>query len=108
MFWEALEVVEIHIRTQWVYKLTTLTQDPFAHLNSNNFLNPGAQSTKHIINALGIVARAKGMTQVAQQCGIRREQLYQSLGESGNPTQQALLPILQALGLQLDISLKRA
>ena len=108
MFWEALEVVEIHIRTQWVYKLTTLTQDPFAHLNSNNFLIPGAQSTKHIVNALGIVARAKGMTQVAQQCGIRREQLYQSLGESGNPTQQALLPILQALGLQLDISLKRA
>ena len=37
LFWEALERVEIHIRTQWVYGLTTLTQDPFAHLNSNNF-----------------------------------------------------------------------
>lgn len=37
LFWEALELVEIHIRTQWVYKLTTLTQDPFAHFNSNNF-----------------------------------------------------------------------
>lgn len=37
LFWEALERVEIHIRTQWVYELTTLTQDPFAHLNSNNF-----------------------------------------------------------------------
>ena len=32
-----MERVEIHIRTQWVYGLTTLTQDPFAHLNSNNF-----------------------------------------------------------------------
>lgn len=37
LFWEALERVEIHIRTQWVYNLTTLTQDPFAHLNSLNF-----------------------------------------------------------------------
>ena len=33
LFWEALERVEIHSRTQWVYELTTLTQDPFAHLN---------------------------------------------------------------------------
>ena len=37
LFWEALERVEIHIRTQWVYNLTTQTQDPFAHLNSANF-----------------------------------------------------------------------
>lgn len=108
MFWEVLERVEIHIRIQWVYKLTTLTQDPFAHLNSNNFLNPGAQSTKHIVNALGIVAKAKGLAQVAQQCGIRREQLYRSLEESEDPTLQTLLSILQALGLQLDVSLTRA
>lgn len=39
LFWEALERVEIHIRTQWVYNLVTLTQDPFAHLNPNNFLD---------------------------------------------------------------------
>lgn len=34
------------------------------------------ESDEDIVNALGIVARAKGMTQVAQQRGIRREQLY--------------------------------
>lgn len=88
--------------------------DPAEYLESDEdiaiFLDEAFKSgsAKHIVNALGIVARAKGMTQVAQQCGIRREQLYQSLGESGNPTLQTLLPILQALGLQLDVSLKRA
>lgn len=48
------------------------------------------------------------MNQVAQQCGISREQLYQSLGESRNPTLQTILPILQALGFQLDLYLKQA
>lgn len=37
LFWEALERVEVHIRTQWVYNLTTQTQDPFAHLKPINF-----------------------------------------------------------------------
>lgn len=40
LFWEALERTEIHIRTQWVYNLTTLTQDPFVHLNPCNFSDP--------------------------------------------------------------------
>lgn len=87
--------------------------DPAEYLESDEdieiFLDEAFKSgsEKDIVNALGIVARAKGVTQVAQQCGIRREQLYQSLGESGNPTLQTLLPILQALGLQ-DVFLKRA
>ncbi len=37
LFWEALERIEISIRTQWVYNLTGSTQDPFAHLNPSNF-----------------------------------------------------------------------
>lgn len=37
LFWEALERIEVHIRTQWVYNLTIGTDDPFAHLNPINF-----------------------------------------------------------------------
>ncbi len=87
--------------------------DPAEYLESDEdiaiFLDEAFKSgsAKHIVNALGIVAKAKGMTQVAQQCGIRREQLYRSLEESEGPTLQTLLPILQALRLQLDVSLKR-
>lgn len=87
--------------------------DPAEYLESDEdiaiFLDEAFKSgsAKHIVNALGIVAKAKGMTQVAQQCGIRREQLYRSVEESEGPTLQTLLPILQALRLQLDVSLKR-
>lgn len=60
---------------------------------------------KHVVRAIGIAARAKGMTELARQTGIRREQLYQALGENGNPTLQTLLPVLSALGLKLKVSL---
>lgn len=39
LFMEALERIEIHIRAQWVDHLTKLKQDPFAHLDKDNFLN---------------------------------------------------------------------
>lgn len=37
LFWEALERIEIRIRTQWIYNLTGSTKDPFAHLDASNF-----------------------------------------------------------------------
>ena len=41
---------------------------------------------KHIAHCLGIVARAKGMTSIAKETGLAREQLYKSFSEDGNPT----------------------
>ena len=55
----------------------------------------------YIANALGIVARAKGMTQIAQQTGLSREQLYRSFSAAGNPTLKTTLSVMKALGIDL-------
>lgn len=54
-----------------------------------------------IAHSLGIVARAKGMAQIAGQTGLSREQLYRSFSEQGNPTLRTLLMVMDALGLEL-------
>lgn len=54
-----------------------------------------------IARALGDIARAKGMTQVARDAGLSRESLYKALGENGNPSFATILKVARALGLQL-------
>lgn len=55
----------------------------------------------YIAHALGIVARAKGMAQIAGQTGLSREQLYRSFSERGNPTLKTTLAVMKALGIEL-------
>jgi probable addiction module antidote protein len=55
----------------------------------------------YIAHALGVVARAKGMAQIAGQTGLSREQLYRSFSGNGNPTLKTTLAIMKALGLDL-------
>jgi len=54
-----------------------------------------------IARALGDIARAKGMTQVARDAGLSRESLYKALGENGNPSFATVLKVARALGVQL-------
>lgn len=56
---------------------------------------------RHIASALGVVARAKGMTEVARKTGLAREQLYKTLSESGNRTLETTLAVMKALGFEL-------
>jgi probable addiction module antidote protein len=53
--------------------------------------------------ALGTVARARGMSQIAKDAGLSRESLYKALGSEGNPEFGTVLKVLQALGLKLTI-----
>lgn len=55
----------------------------------------------YLAQAIGEVARARGMTQVARKAGLAREALYRSLSENGNPELGTVLKVLHALGLQL-------
>lgn len=57
-----------------------------------------------IVAALGDIARAKGMTQVAADAGLGRESLYKALSPTGNPEFATILKVLSALGLQLHVS----
>jgi probable addiction module antidote protein len=55
----------------------------------------------YIAHALGVVARAKGMTQIAGETGLSREQLYRSFSANGNPTLKTTLAVMKALGIEL-------
>jgi probable addiction module antidote protein len=55
----------------------------------------------YIAHALGVVARAKGMTQIANETGLSREQLYRSFSENGNPTLKTTIAVMKALGIAL-------
>jgi probable addiction module antidote protein len=54
-----------------------------------------------IARALGDIARAKGMSQVARDAGLSRESLYRALGADGNPSFATVLKVAKALGLRL-------
>lgn len=54
-----------------------------------------------IARALGDIARAKGMSQVARDAGLSRESLYKALSEHGNPSFATVLKVARALGVRL-------
>lgn len=56
----------------------------------------------YVAHALGVVARAKGMTQIANETGLSREQLYRSFSAKGNPTLKTTLAVMKALGVELS------
>ncbi|MCL2746015.1 MAG: putative addiction module antidote protein [Coriobacteriia bacterium] len=61
-----------------------------------------ADNDPQLLNiALGNIARARGMTEIANRAGVSRESLYRSLSADGNPSAATLLKIVKALGIQL-------
>jgi probable addiction module antidote protein len=57
--------------------------------------------------ALGDIARAKGMTQIARKAGLGRESLYKALSPDGNPEFSTVLKVVSALGLKLHAATGR-
>lgn len=84
------------------------TYDPAEDLTSDRAIADfmaGAFETNDsgfIAHALGVVARAKGMRQIARETGLSREQLYRSFSEGGNPTLRTTLAVMKALGIELS------
>lgn len=54
--------------------------------------------------ALGDVARAKGMTEIARETGLGRESLYKALSSSGNPEFKTVQRVVRSLGLKLRVT----
>ena len=54
-----------------------------------------------IAQALGVIARARGMSQLARDTGLARENLYKALSAEGNPEFATILKVIKALGLKL-------
>ncbi len=56
-----------------------------------------------IIHALGVIARAKNMSQLARDTGLTREGLYKALSPEGNPTFSTVSKVAKALGFKLSV-----
>jgi probable addiction module antidote protein len=61
-----------------------------------------------IAAALGDIARAKGMSQIARDAGLGRESLYKALSAEGNPEFATIMKVISVLGLQLHVSPSRS
>jgi probable addiction module antidote protein len=64
------------------------------------WLEEAPEDAPGIARALGDIARAKGMAQVARDAGLSRESLYKALGEHGNPSFATVLKVAKALGVR--------
>lgn len=88
-------------------KTKTLPWDAVEYLNSDDdraayleaALEEGEPSL--VAAALGDIARARGMTQLARETGLGRESLYKALSPTGNPEFSTILKVVRALGLEL-------
>lgn len=83
------------------------TYDPAEDLQSDEAISVFMQEAfktedaSYIAHALGVVARAKGMAQIAKETGLSREQLYRSFSAEGNPTLKTTIAVMKALGVEL-------
>ncbi|KKC39544.1 addiction module antitoxin [Devosia epidermidihirudinis] len=59
---------------------------------------------KMVSHALGVVARARGMSQIAREAGVSRESLYRTLSDEGNPEFGTVMKIVRALGMKLAVA----
>lgn len=57
----------------------------------------------YLTHALGVVARAKGMSEIARKSGISREGLYKALSAEGDPKLKTFLGVIKSLGLRLSV-----
>ena len=57
-----------------------------------------------VAHALGVIARAKGMSQLARETGLGRESLYKALSAEGNPEFSTIFKVIKALGLRMHAS----
>jgi len=60
-----------------------------------------------VMHALGTIARARGMSQIARATGLGRESLYKALSPEGNPEFATVLKVMRALGLKLHAEPER-
>jgi probable addiction module antidote protein len=91
-------------------KTATRPWDPAEHLHTDEDMAAYLKAALEdgdaalIAAALGDIARAKGMTQLARATGLGRESLYKALSPLGNPEFATIMKVVGALGLRLHAS----
>jgi probable addiction module antidote protein len=94
-----MEVQEMNIETStWdASDYLETKEDIFAYLNA--VIEEGDPLLLQV--ALGDIAKARGMSDIAESIGVGRESLYKSLSATGNPSFQTIVKVSQALGLKV-------
>jgi probable addiction module antidote protein len=93
-----------------VKSLKTRPFDPAKYLDNDeaiaDYLTDALETgdPAFVSDALGVVARARGMSGVARTAGISRESLYRALSADGNPKLETVLRVMHALGLQFSVN----
>ncbi len=64
-------------------------------------LEEAGDDTAFILHALGVIARARNMSQLARDTGLTREGLYKALSSDGNPTFATVAKVAKSLGFKL-------
>jgi probable addiction module antidote protein len=91
-------------------KTVTKPWDPADHLSTEEDMAAYLEAALEegdpalVAAALGDIAKAKGMSQIARDAGLGRESLYKALSPSGNPEFATIMKVVSALGLQLHAS----
>ena len=97
-------------KTATLAKTKTTPYDVAEHLSTpeemaaylDAWLEEAPEDAAGIAKALGNIARAKGMTQVAKDASLSRESLYRALSADGNPSFATVLKVNKALGVKLN------
>ena len=91
-------------------KIKTIPWDSAAYLKSDKDITHYLEAVFEdgdpalVAAALGDIARAKGMSQIAEAAGLGRESLYKALSTKGNPEFATVLKVMRALGLKLKVA----
>ena len=88
-------------------KTKTLPYDAAEHLETDDDIIAYLEAALEdgdpavIVHAIGNIARARGMSQIARDAGLGRESLYKALSPEGNPEFATVLKVVKALGIRL-------
>lgn len=94
-----IDMAKVEKLKRWDIREHLKTPEDIAYYLEAVFEN---DDPKLIAAALGDIARARGMTEVARKAGVTREALYKALSENGDPKLATLIGVFKALGLRLS------
>jgi probable addiction module antidote protein len=95
-------------------KTRTFPYDSAEYLDSTEAINAymeealETEDPAFIAKALGTIARARGMSEIARKAGLSRESLYKALSTEGNPEFGTIIRVMHALGLKFSITTRHA
>ena len=90
--------------------MKTRPSDPAEYLDSDEavaaYMTEALETgdPSFVADALGVVARVRGMSEVARRAGLSRESLYRALSADGNPELATVLRVMRALGIEVAAS----